>query len=159
MRAPREVKRKTEGRPVKPAKFGAEYFLRRFFERSSTGRHLKALTDKSQYELFLTLLLTVMLYGSKGLAWMTEKVRKEHCGLYGKKIDKDTILRLFKRLERENTVGAVMKAKCLEARNKKEHIVTLALDGTNIDFCGRKNDKARYGKSKSGNETRTSCTE
>ena len=152
MRAPREVKRKTEGRPVKPAKFGAEYFLRRFFERSSTGRHLKALTDKSQYELFLTLLLTVMLYGSKGLAWMTEKVRKEHCGLYGKKIDKDTILRLFKRLERENTVGAVMKAKCLEARNKKEHIVTLALDGTNIDFCGRKNDKARYGKSKSGNE-------
>ena len=93
MRAPREVKRKPAGRPVKPAKFGAEYFLRRFFERTSTGRHLKALTDKSQYELFLTLLLTVMLYGSKGLAWMTEKVRKEHCGLYGKKIDKDTILR------------------------------------------------------------------
>ena len=151
MRKPQEVKRKTAARPVKSAKFGAEYFLRRFFERSATGRHLKALTDKSQYDLFLTLLLTVMLYGAKGLAWMTEKVRKEHCGLYGKKIDKDTILRLFKKMEQDNTVGAVMKAKCREAGSRKEQSVTLALDGTNIDFYGRKNDKARYGKSKSGN--------
>ena len=151
MRKPQEVKRKTAARPVKSAKFGAEYFLRRFFERSATGRHLKALTDKSQYDLFLTLLLTVMLYGAKGLAWMTEKVRKEHCGLYGKKIDKDTILRLFKKMEQDNTVGAVMKAKCREAGSRKEQSVTLALDDTNIDFYGRKNDKARYGKSKSGN--------
>ena len=45
MRKPQEVKRKTAARPVKSAKFGAEYFLRRFFERSATGRHLKALTE------------------------------------------------------------------------------------------------------------------
>ena len=42
MRKPQEVKRKTAARPVKSAKFGAEYFLRRFFERSATGRHLKS---------------------------------------------------------------------------------------------------------------------
>lgn len=139
---------------VKTGKFGAIYVLRSFFESSLTGRMLKRLIPDRFYEVFMTILSTGMLYGFRNQAWQCNAVLRDHVWLNVDNVDKDTIQRLFHYLDKNRIFERLFQLKADWVNTHNQELVTIALDGTNVDIKGTNINKAQFGKSKSGKDSK-----